>query len=63
VVHVNASGIVHRLISNVIDTIQQEKKEKDIQMNINRIAAYGFLSEGYSDYRLKPKQQNGTLTS
>jgi hypothetical protein len=64
-VHDNASGFVHLLISNVNGTvIQQQQKEKDIQMRIDKIAALGFLSEGYLDYRLKDPEiqhQNGYI--
>ena len=63
-VHVNASGFVHRLISDINDTIQQQQKEKDIQMTINRVVALGSFSEGYLDYRLKDpeiQQQNGYI--
>ena len=54
-VHINASGIFYRLISNVTDTIHHQKQEEKItQMNINRFAGLGFLGKGYNlDYRLK----------
>ena len=60
----NASGFVHRLISDVIDTIKQQQKEKDVQIKIKRVAALCFLSESYLEYRLKDPEiqhQNGYI--
>jgi hypothetical protein len=48
----------------VNDTIQQQQKEKVVQMKINRVVALGFLSEGYLDYKLKDpeiQQHNGYI--
>ena len=63
-VHDNVSGFEYRLISDVNDAIQQQQKEKDIQMRINKVAALGFLSEGYLAYRLKDPEiqhENGYI--
>lgn len=60
----NVSGFVYLLHPQVNDTIQQQEKEKDVQLKINRVVALGFLSEGYLDCKLKDpeiQQQNGYI--
>lgn len=50
--------------SKVNNALQQEQKEKDVQMKINRVVALGFLCGGYLDYKLKDpeiQQQNGYI--
>lgn len=57
-------SILTPLNLQVNDTIQQQEKEQDVQTQINRVIALGFLSEGYLDCRLKDpdiQQRNGYI--